>query len=85
MSHIYPMCDKSMMFYLPHIDTGTRYHQFNVSSERHPELWDFGEKGPCGDLHNPEPITRIPHIGLAAVTGQTDIIGTVANSLLVIT
>ena len=33
MLHIYPMCG---IFYLPSIDTGTRNHQFYVSSEQHP-------------------------------------------------
>ena len=33
MLHIYPMFE---IFYLSSIDTGTREHQFNVSSEQHP-------------------------------------------------
>ena len=43
MLHFYPMFE---IFYLPRIDTGTRGWQFNVSSERHPELWDFTDEGP---------------------------------------
>ena len=43
--HIYPMCG---IFYLPSIDTGTRGHQFNISSERHPariQPMDHGKFG----------------------------------------
>ena len=40
MLHFYPMCANFStmcgIFYLASTDTGTRDHQFNVSSERHP-------------------------------------------------